>query len=168
MTATATNDVVFNELGAGNFNIPLAQPTTVNSLTFQETPPVTISGSPLTITAGINTYSALYNTTISSPVTLAADQNWDTSTGLQLTTTGPVYGPGALSIGGWGTVAITGTNYALTTVHNGQLNVSGTMANAVFMTGGTLTGTGLFAGYVRSMAEPCWPIWVHRSSSAMI
>jgi hypothetical protein len=150
MTPTATNDMVFNWLSTGNFNIPFAQPTTVNSLSLQETPPMDFSGAPLTIGGGgINMLSAFYGSTIDAPVVVAADQSWRTGTGIQLTLNNQVSGPGNLGLGGWGPVLIAGTNYCITTLNNGLLSVSGKQGNALFVTGGTVAGTGLFSGYVQ-------------------
>ena len=151
MTATATNDVIFNHLSVGNFDIPLTQDTTVHTLTIQDTPPMYIHGNALTVTSGIDLVSALNNSTIGSPLILSADQTWKVGTGIQLTISGMMSGPGNLTISGWGTVAITGTNLCSgsTTINNGALIIAGTISNSVFVTGGTLSGTGTFAGPVQ-------------------
>ncbi|HEV2694833.1 MAG TPA: glycoside hydrolase family 16 protein [Verrucomicrobiae bacterium] len=150
MKATATNDVVFNWLSTGNFNIPLAQPTAVNSLNIQETPPMDFSGSTLTIgKGGINMLSALNNSVIEAPLNLAADQSWKTASGTQLTVKNQITGPGVLTVGGWGTVEIAGTNSCVMVPLNGLVSVSGKNANAIYMGGGTLTGTGLFTGFIQ-------------------
>ena len=167
MTVTPTNDVVFNWLSTGNFDIPLAQPTTVNSLNIQETPPMDISGSTLTIgSGGINMLSALNNSTIHSPVNVAADQSWRTASGIQLTLNNQISGAGDLSFDGWGTVLIAGTNYCVTTVHNSLMSVSGKQANDLFVTGGTVTGTGLLCGFCpiqrRHAGRQLGPIYHHQ------
>ncbi|HTB85168.1 MAG TPA: glycoside hydrolase family 16 protein [Candidatus Sulfotelmatobacter sp.] len=144
---STTNDVVFSELSGNNFNMPLTQPAMVNSLNFQETPAIDISGSSLTIgSGGINMLSALNSSTIDSPVIVPVNQAWKTGPGTQLTFNNQINGPGTVTIAGRGTVAITATNSAAINLTNGLLSISGEDDGAVTMTGGTLAGTGLFTG----------------------
>jgi len=147
MTISTTNDLVFNEMSTNNFNMPLTQPAMVNSLNFQETPSIDISGSSLTIgSGGINMLSALNSSTIDSPVIVPENQTWKTAPGTQLTFNNQISGPGTVTLGGWGTVAITATNSSAINLTNGLLSVSGEDDSAITMTGGTLAGTGLFTG----------------------
>ena len=151
MIPNAGSDLWFTHLSVGNFNTTLAQDTTVNSLAFQEGGPYSISGNTLTINSGgIDTVSAVANTTINSAVVLGAAQNWKIAQGLTLTVNGPVSGAGNLTLNWLGTVTLAGTNScsSTTTISNGTLLVTGSMTNPVIAAGGTLSGTGTLSGPV--------------------
>jgi len=153
MIPAAGIDAVFSFLSVGNFNITLPTNTTVNSLSIQETPAVSIGGSALTVgPGGIDMLSAINNATITAPLVLNGAQSWSVGTNLALIVTGPVSGTGGLDFTGQGTVVLEGTNSAsgTATVSNGTLQVYGVLSNAVTIAGaeGTLTGTGIVAGAV--------------------
>ncbi|HEV2328275.1 MAG TPA: glycosyl hydrolase family 79 C-terminal domain-containing protein, partial [Verrucomicrobiae bacterium] len=147
---TSASDVVFEFPGVGNFSTILGQDTTVNGLAIQETGPISISSNSLTINSGgIDMLSASNNATIDSALVLGASQNWAIAPDRVLTVNGPMSGAGNLTL--WqGTVILTGTNSCTgaTTVSNGMLEVNGSMANPIAVTGGTLTGTGVLTGPV--------------------
>ena len=148
--ASSASDVVFSFPSIGNFSTTLGQDTTVNSLSMQETGPISISGNSLTINSGgIDMLSAYYNATINSALVLGASQNWAIAPDRVLTVSGPMSGSGNLTL--WqGTVILTGTNSCTgtTTISNGTLEVNGSMSNPIAVTGGTLTGTGVLTGPV--------------------
>jgi len=151
MIPASSNDVVFSYLSLGNFNITLATNTTVNSLSFEETPPLSIGGGTLSVNSGgIDMLSAINNDTINSPLVLNAAQTWAVGQNLALIVTGSVSGPGSLTVGGLGEVALEGTNTLSgpTTVSSGMLAVYGVNNGAVTVAGGTCTGTGVLAGAV--------------------
>jgi hypothetical protein len=151
MIPTAASDVVFSYLTTGNFNVVLGSNTAINSLSIQETSPVTISGGTLTLGAGgIDLYSALNNPQINSPIVLAASQAWNTTLGIALYVNTNVSGAGNLSIGGYGAVAMQGadTSTGTTTVKGGTLYANGTMTGPITVAGGTLSGTGTMTGAV--------------------
>ena len=147
---SSASDVVFSFPSIGNFSTTLGQNTTVNSLSLQETGPISISGNSLTINSGgIDMLSAYYNATINSPLVLGASQNWAVAPGRVLTVNGPMSGAGNLTL--WqGTVILTGTNSCTgtTTISNGTLEVNGSLSNPIAVTGGALTGTGVLTGPV--------------------
>ncbi len=152
MVPTSASDVVFDYLSTGNTSITLTQNITVNTLAIQESGPVTISGSPLTVNGGgVDMVSAIYNAVVASPLVLGANQNWKIGSGYWLTVAGPVSGSGNLTLTGMGIVALVGTNTSsgLTTVSNGQFLVDGVVANAVTVIGGALGGTGIIGGPVQ-------------------
>ncbi len=151
MVPAAGIDAVFSFLSVGNFNITLPTNTSVNSLSIQETPGVSIGGSALTVgPGGIDMLSAINNATIAAPLVLNGAQSWSIGTNLALIVTGPVSGTGGLNFTGQGTVVLEGTNSAsgTATVSNGTLQVYGMLSNAVTVAGGTLTGSGIVAGAV--------------------
>ena len=152
MIPTSASDVVFGYLTIGNVNITLAQNTSVNSLAFQESGPIVIGGNALTINGGgVDMVSTLNNGAVTAPLVLGANQNWKIGSGYWFTVTGPMSGPGNLTLTGSGIVALTGTNTCsgFTTVSNGQLLVDGVVTNAVTVSGGALGGTGTIAGMVQ-------------------
>lgn len=147
---TSASDVIFSYPSIGNFNTTLGQDTTVNSLSLQETGPISISGNSLTINSGgIDMLSASNNTAINSALVLGASQNWAIAPNRVLTVSGPMSGAGNLTL--WqGTVILTGTNNCTgtTTISNGTLEVNGSISSPIAVTGGTLTGTGVLSGPV--------------------
>jgi hypothetical protein len=151
MIPASATDAVFSYLSVGNFDINLAQDTTVNSLSIQESGQINISGNPLTVNAGgIDMLSALDDAVISSPVIVGAAQTWNVASGLALIVDGSMSGTGALTLDGLGIVAMEGTNLCNgpTTISNGTLQVDGLITNEIILDGGTLDGVGTMAGPV--------------------
>jgi hypothetical protein len=151
MIPTSATDAVFSYLSLGNYNITLGQNTTVNSLSIQETPPISISGNALTVNAGgIDMLSALNNATINSALVLNAAQSWGIGTNVALIVTGTVSGPGSLTLTGPGVVALEGTNNSSgpTIIKDGTLLAYSLITNQVTVAGGTLSGTGAITGPV--------------------
>lgn len=150
MVPTSASDVVFSFPSIENFSTTLAQNTTVNGLSIQETGPIGISGNSLTINSGgIDMLSASNNAAINSALVLGASQNWAIAPGRVLTVNGPMSGAGNLALS-LGTVILTGTNSCsgTTTISNGTLVVNGSMSSPVTVAGGTLSGTGTLTGSV--------------------
>lgn len=151
MIPTAASDVVFSYLSTGNYSVNLGQNIAVNSLSLQETPGISISGSALTINGGgIDMLSAINGATINSPVVLGAAQAWTTGSGIPLVVNGPVSGAGNLTLNGLGTVAFEAPNTSTgtTTISNGGLYVYGSMSGPVTVAGGTLLNNGTLGGAV--------------------
>jgi autotransporter-associated beta strand protein len=147
---SSTSDVVFSFPSIGNFSTTLGQDTTVNSLSMQETGPISISGNSLTVNSGgIDMLEAYSNATINSALVLGASQNWAIAPNRVLTINGPMSGAGNLTLC-QGTVILTASNSCAgtTTISNGTLIVDGSMSNPVAATGGTLSGTGVLTGPV--------------------
>ncbi|HVM49389.1 MAG TPA: hypothetical protein VMU04_15280, partial [Candidatus Acidoferrum sp.] len=151
-TPGAGDTVVFSYLTAGNTSIALGQDTAVGGLALEESGPVTISGSTLTVNSGgINLLSALYDSAINSALNVGAAQTWRTGGGRTLTVNGALGGTGALTLTGHGAVALCGasTHSGTITVSNGTLFVSGsTGTNLLTVAGGTLSGNGHVLGPV--------------------
>ena len=147
---SSASDVVFSFPSIENFSTVLGQDTTVNSLSIQETGPISISGNVLTINSGgVDMLSASNNATINSALVLGASQNWAIAPNRVLTIAGPMSGAGNMTL--WqGTMILTGTNNCTgtTTISNGTLEVNGIMSNPIAVAGGTLTGTGVLTGSI--------------------
>ena len=151
MVPSSACDVVFSYLSVGNFNVSLPSNTTVNSISFQESPAITIGGYTLTVNGGgLDLLSVLNNTTINSALVLGAAQTWNVAEGYTLILNGPVSGPGNLTLNGPGAVALESTNTASgpTTVSKGTLLVYALMTNPVTVAGGAVSGTGTMTGAV--------------------
>jgi hypothetical protein len=151
MVPASSNDLVFSYLSLGNFNVTLATNTTVNSLSLEETPPLSIGGGTLAVNSGgIDMLSAINNATINSPVVLNSAQSWTIGQNLALIVTSPVSGPGSLTLNGLGEVALEGTNSSssVTTITSGTLAVYGMNDGPITVAGGTCTGTGMLSGPV--------------------
>ncbi len=147
---TSASDVVFSFPSIGNFSTTLAQNTTVNGLSIQETGPIGISSNSLTVNSGgIDMLSASNNAVINSALVLGASQYWTIAPGRMLTVNGAMSGAGSLALC-LGTVLLTGANSCsgATTISNGTLVVDGTMSSPVTVAGGTLSGTGTLTGPV--------------------
>ena len=153
--------MVFSYLTLANTSINLAQNTTVNSLSIEESAPVSISGSNLTVNAGgIDMLSALYSAGIYSPLILGAAQSWNVASGLALVVAAPLSGTGNLIVNGPGTVALNGTNTSASsiTVSDGALQANGLLLNSITVADGTLSGTGTIGGPVQiKRPEARWP-----------
>lgn len=152
MVPTTASDVVFSYLSVGNYSVDLNQNTTVNSLSLEETPSLTISGNPLTVNSGgIDMLSALNDSTIDAPLVLGAAQSWTIGSGLALSVNGAISGTGNLTIAGLGAVVLGGVNTCsgvMTISSNSTLFVNGAISNPVLVAGGTLSGSGIMGGPV--------------------
>ena len=124
MVPAANSDIAFSYLTVANSSVSVAAGAVVNSLSIQESPPVTLSGGTLTVNGGgIDMLSALYNAQINSPLTVGAAQNWNIASGMTLAINSTITGSGNVTLGQPGAVAIYGTNNSTgsTIVNNGTL-----------------------------------------------
>jgi fibronectin-binding autotransporter adhesin len=106
-------DVTFTAAAASSFNTTLGANMAIHNLIFNTPSAVTVGGTNmLTIGGNVVVNSGSGNHTISaSGVTLGVDQTWTVSDGSQtLNVSAPVSGGKALTIGGAGTVALSGNN----------------------------------------------------------
>ena len=146
------DEVVLDYLTTGNTSIVLAQPTAVGGLALQESAPVTLSGSPLTVNAGgINTLSAFYDTSINCDLALGAAQTWRTGGGRTLSINGALSGNGNLVLTGYGAVVLSAADAysGAITLSNSTLLLTGTTgAQSVSVAGGSLSGVGTILGPV--------------------
>ena len=164
-------NVLFSTTDAGatqQSNIVLGAGMSVNTVTFNDTTPVTIAGdgSWLTLNStGTGTSSAIstnQDATINANVLLPGAQVFTTAIGRTLTVGGNLTGAGSLSIGtatiGAGTVVLSGANTYLgsTTINAGTLKAGSTTAlppTSVLTIGSTgQIGTLDLAGYSNTVA----------------
>ena len=109
-------DVFFSATGAvQQSNVVLTADMSVNSLTFNDTTPVTIGvGSTLTLnsagTGASSAISANQSATINCGVALAANSTWTVASAMSLTVGGVVSGGFSLSKAGAGSLTLTGAN----------------------------------------------------------
>ena len=117
-TATVTLDgartlggLVFNTTGGGSYIIASTDGSMLTLANYGSPVPVTVSGG---------------NHTISAPMTLNDNLSFSANPGASLTLSGSVNGAGAVTVGGSGTLVITGTNNTYTggtTVNSGTLSL---------------------------------------------
>jgi autotransporter-associated beta strand protein len=109
----ATTDVIFSATGASQESsiVPGAS-MSVNSLTFNDTTPVTINADGSVVTVMGGGIAANQNATINAGLGLGAAQTWSVASGMTLTVGGPITGGTAatLNVAGPGTVLLTGLN----------------------------------------------------------
>ena len=140
-------NVIFSAAGATQEgNIALGANMTLNSLTFNDSVPVTINndGNTLTIlSTGSGTASAIsanQNAAINAAVALGASQTWTVAGGATLAVGGPVSGGFGMTLAGGGTLTLSGTNTysGNTSVSAGTLDLSNGLAlqNSTLATGG--------------------------------
>jgi fibronectin-binding autotransporter adhesin len=146
---SSPTDVTFAADLANNFNTTLGANMAIHNLVFNTPSIVTIGGAnTLTISGNVAVNSGSGNHTISAAgVTLGVDQSWTVADGSQtLSVSAPVGGGKSLTIGGAGTVALSGNNtYSAGTLVKDTATLalnhpSDTLANAgaVVVDGGTL------------------------------
>lgn len=147
-------------------NVVLGNSMMVNSVTFDDTTPVTIlsDGNYLTLySSGTGTASAIsanQNATINANVVLATQQTWTAANNRTLAVGGSVLGPSTSSLtkDGLGTIIHSGTNTYLGATHvlAGTLLVNGDSSAATgdvtVYSGGTLGGTGIVGGATTILA----------------
>ena len=158
---TATDDVVFSATGAANQNTTLGQNFAINTLTINDTTPVSIGsgvGAPvggytLTLSGGANTGITVNdgaNLTISANVTLGnlSDTIAVNGTGVA-TISGVLGGSNGLNKLGTGTLTLSGNNTYTgnTTIDGGKLKITGSVGNGTstsdFVVGNNNGGTSL-------------------------
>lgn len=112
MTPQSGNDVVFSYLSTNNLTTTLGQNFTLNSIAFLETPSsLNVTGNVLTVGAGgIDVVSAVNDPTIASKISLNAAQTWKTKSARTLNVVGEVSGSPNLTLDGYGTVQLLGSN----------------------------------------------------------
>jgi len=124
----STNDVCFGQDATSQFDTVLGSNLTVKSLMVYDVPaPVTITGSSLTLSSGIDMNYSYQDLTINSPVNLGASQTWSVGYPRVATVNGTLAGSGfGLTKAGSGTVALGGTNTytGVTTITGGFLKVT--------------------------------------------
>ncbi|MEI6074708.1 MAG: autotransporter-associated beta strand repeat-containing protein [Verrucomicrobiota bacterium] len=154
MTPQSGNDVVFSYLSTNNLITTPSQTLTLNSIAFLETPSsVTVTGNVLTIGAGgIDVVSAVNDPTIASKISLNAAQTWKTKSARTLNVLGEVTGSPILTLDGYGTVQLLGSNSftGKLIVAGGTLvitNESGLGANPGAFTADKLTLDGMTLRY---------------------
>ncbi|HEX4121578.1 MAG TPA: glycoside hydrolase family 16 protein, partial [Verrucomicrobiae bacterium] len=152
MVPTSGSDVVFDYLSVGDMSVTVPQNTVVHSISIQETPPVSLSGGPLTVNeGGIDLYSTVNNGTIAAPLVLGSNQTWGVAGNLALVVSGSISGSGNLVTTGHGLVVMAGTNSCAgsISVTNGMLEANGVVGPAITVSGqGTLAGQGVVTGPV--------------------
>lgn len=158
-------DVYFSYLSAGNPDTTLPANLNIGSLTVMETPaPISVNGGTLTLgNGGIDLNSANYDVNLNSAVVLNAEQTWAVGDELNLNVYGPVSGIHSLTIDGYGTVCLHGTNTytgstIISTTNTGALALCGSasIANTTNITigpGATFDVSGLGATATFSFPE---------------
>lgn len=109
----AADDVFFNLFGAGNLNTILGANFSIRSLSFtpDATSSVTIGGAnTLTLGVGGLTNNSTAAHTLSTAVTLGANQTWTNNTATPVTVSGGVGGGSNLTLAGNGAFVFTGAN----------------------------------------------------------
>ena len=117
--------VVFSLLSNGNFTSQLGQDYTLDTLTILESSFITIKSNTLTINNLVDMNSAWNDAAIYSDIVFGGANTWRVGGGRTLRAQGNISGGHSLTIDGYGTAALYGTNsYTLgTTVNRGILRM---------------------------------------------